>query len=172
MFEPADGWSRKNLIADAGSGSGSRIFITLILCSKARFTTKRRSIPLLIWTARMLCWFTNGIRTTSCVAIGEHHAEHPEYTLFFHDTHHRAATDPDAMAAYDLRHYNGVLAYGEVIRDIYKRNGWAREAWTWHEAADATVFRPRDEGPKQGDLVWIGNWGDGERGEELRRVSD
>jgi spore maturation protein CgeB len=30
------------------------------------------------------------------------------------------------------------------------------------------VFRPLPEVRKTGDLVWIGNWGDDERGEELR----
>jgi spore maturation protein CgeB len=41
-------------------------------------------------------------------------------------------------------------------------------AWTWHEAADIHTFYPRENREKEGDLVWIGNWGDGERGEELR----
>jgi spore maturation protein CgeB len=72
------------------------------------------------------------------------------------------------MAAYDLRHYDGVLAYGSVIRDIYRERGWARQAWTWHEAADTKVFQPDPEAPKTADVVWIGNWGDGERGDELR----
>src|SRR5947207_522260 len=67
---------------------------------------------------------------------GPHPARNRDYRLFFHDTHHRAATDPDAMAAYDLSHYDGVLAYGAVIRDIYRSRGWAADAWTWHEAAD------------------------------------
>jgi spore maturation protein CgeB len=72
------------------------------------------------------------------------------------------------MAAYDLRHYDGVLAYGDVIRNLYCERGWARNAWTWHEAADTHVFQPRAGAHKSGDLVWIGNWGDNERTEELR----
>jgi hypothetical protein len=60
--------------------------------------------------------------------IGAHHARNRDYRLFFHDTHHRAATDPEAMAAYDLSHYGGVLAYGAVIRDLYLRRGWAADA--------------------------------------------
>jgi spore maturation protein CgeB len=39
---------------------------------------------------------------------------------------------------------------------------------TWHEAADTTVFRPINGVPEEGDLVWVGNWGDGERTAELR----
>jgi spore maturation protein CgeB len=44
----------------------------------------------------------------------------------------------------------------------------AREAWTWHEAADVRVFRPQPPAGKAGDLVWIGNWGDEERSAEIR----
>jgi spore maturation protein CgeB len=71
------------------------------------------------------------------------------------------------MAAYDLRHYDGVLAFGEVIRRIYLQQGWAEKAWTWHEAADARVFYPHPRNGFDGDLVWIGNWGDEERTAEL-----
>jgi spore maturation protein CgeB len=73
------------------------------------------------------------------------------------------------MAQYDLRHYDGVLAYGRVIRDIYLERHWAAHAWTWHEAADVRVFRPVIGRKRWGDLVWIGNWGDGERTAELMR---
>ena len=71
------------------------------------------------------------------------------------------------MAAYDLSNYDGVLAYGEVIRSIYLEHGWAARAWTWHEAADVRVFHPRPHGIPEGDVVWIGNWGDDERSAEL-----
>ena len=68
---------------------------------------------------------------------------------------------------YDLRHYDGVLAFGAVIRDLYLERGWAQRAWTWHEAADTRVFRPLPACRASGDLVWIGNWGDDERTAEL-----
>lgn len=103
--------------------------------------------------------------------IGEHRRDHGHYRLLFHDTHHRSLTDPAAMAAYDLRHYDGVLAFGRVIRDLYLGRGWAARAWTWHEAADIRVFRPLGAtagSPLRRGLVWVGNWGDGERSAELR----
>jgi spore maturation protein CgeB len=100
-------------------------------------------------------------------AIGEHHKRNPGYRLLFHDTHHRAATEPEAMARYDLSGYDGVLAFGAVIRDLYLKNGWCKQAWTWHEAADPHVFRQRDCDGFDGDLVWVGNWGDEERTAEL-----
>jgi spore maturation protein CgeB len=91
------------------------------------------------------------------------------FRLLFHDTHHRSVTAPRSMAEYDLRHYDGVLAYGSVIRDLYLERGWAERAWTWHEAADTRLFRPLLGRERRGDVVWIGNWGDGERTAELER---
>src|SRR5205823_932096 len=41
--------------------------------------------------------------------------------------------------------------------------------WTWHEAADIRLFHPPAEESARSGLVWIGNWGDGERTEELER---
>jgi spore maturation protein CgeB len=37
------------------------------------------------------------------------------------------------MAIYDLTHYDGVLAFGEVIRHLYLAHGWVSRAWTWVE---------------------------------------
>ena len=60
-----------------------------------------------------------------------------------------------------------VLAFGEVIRQRYLALGWAQRAWTWHEAADTRVFHPIDGVLPSRDLIWIGNWGDGERSAEI-----
>ncbi len=90
------------------------------------------------------------------------------FRLLFHDTHHRAVSAPRELEAFDLSDYDGVLAFGEVLRRIYAERGWAARAWTWHEAADVRVFHPHDEVPKTLDLVWVGNWGDGERSQELQ----
>jgi len=89
------------------------------------------------------------------------------YRLLFHDTHHRSVTQPESVGAYDLSGYDGVLAYGKAIADVYLARGWARRAWVWHEAADTRIFRPIPSERKAGDLVWIGNWGDEERTAEL-----
>ena len=87
--------------------------------------------------------------------------------LLFHDTHHRAVSDPEAIRAFDLSGYDGVLAFGEALSDVYRRWGWGTRVWTWHEAADLRHFHPPEvEGERHG-LVWVGNWGDGERTAEL-----
>ncbi len=48
-----------------------------------------------------------------------------------------------------------------------EKEGWTKNAWTWHEAADTRIFKPLASGEYDGDLVWIGNWGDDERTKEL-----
>ncbi len=100
-------------------------------------------------------------------ALGAERARRPGLRLLFHDTHHRAATRPEEMARFDLSRYDAVLAFGAVVRDLYLARRWARLAFVWHEAADVRRFRPLLAAPAA-DLVFVGNWGDEERSEELR----
>lgn len=100
--------------------------------------------------------------------IGRLRAHDASFKLLFHDTHHRAISAPDELAEFDLDGYDGVLAFGEVLRDIYVRRGWARQAFTWHEAADVELYKPLPGAEKTKDVVWIGNWGDDERSAELK----
>ena len=100
--------------------------------------------------------------------IGEARARGGGFRLLFHDTHHRAVTEPERMAAYDLSRYDGVLAFGNALREVYQTRGWADRVWVWHEAADIRLCESmaRAADPAE-DLVWIGNWGDEERTAEL-----
>src|SRR4051794_4959247 len=99
--------------------------------------------------------------------IGAHRARGGEYILLFHDTHHRSVTAPHEMERYHLDEYDGVLAFGNSVAEQYRKRGWGRRVWTWHEAADHRVFRPMQPDGENKDLVWIGNWGDDERTAEL-----
>ena len=165
IYEPANGWSlsemRREKRADAEEGF-SRVYPRL----QTRFYEendweKTLGQPDLIIAHE---WNSHDL----IARLGKYRATHPAVRLLFHDTHHRAVTAPDEMSAYDLTNYDGVLAYGEVLRELYREKKWARAAWTWHEAADVRVFYPRPEIVRNRDLVWIGNWGDGERTETLR----
>ncbi len=98
--------------------------------------------------------------------IGARRLTGANFVLLFHDTHHRAVTASNELDRFDLDAYDGVLAFGDVLRDIYQRRGWGRCAYTWHEAADTAAFHPSPAEPET-DLIWIGNWGDGEREAEL-----
>jgi spore maturation protein CgeB len=77
-------------------------------------------------------------------------------------------SEPDAMARYDLSVYDGILAFGETLSESYRRHGWGARAFTWHEAADTALFHPPAAPTERNGAVWIGNWGDGERTQELR----
>ena len=168
VFEPRDGWSRTNLLAEHGEAP---------LAAFHRAYPRLRSVlydsssfdPAPVLEASDLALVHEWNDRELVRRIGTLRRRHPGLRVLFHDTHHRSVTSPRSMAAYDLRHYDGVLAYGRVIRDLYLERGWAEQAWTWHEAADVRVFRPVIGRERRGDLVWIGNWGDGERSAELRR---
>ena len=167
VYEPADGWSRLNLLAEAGPAAVSRFRLAFPRLQSTIYDPRRFSVDEALEAADVVIvheWNPHAL----VAAIGRHRARTGGYVLLFHDTHHRSVTDAAAMAKYDLRHYDGVLAFGEVIRRRYVTLGWARRAWTWHEAADTRVFKPLDEPTRDGDLVWIGNWGDDERSAEIR----
>jgi spore maturation protein CgeB len=100
-------------------------------------------------------------------AIGKLRRRGARFTLLFHDTHHRAVSDPNAIRQFDLDGYDGVLAFGEALAQVYRRWGWGGRVFVWHEAADTRLFRPPAEEIERSGLVWIGNWGDNERSAEL-----
>lgn len=89
------------------------------------------------------------------------------FRTLFHDTHHRASSSPESIRSLRVDEFDGVLAFGDALTRIYKERFGIDACWTLHEAADTTVFYPR-EAPLEQELVWVGNWGDGERSAELR----
>ncbi len=164
VYEPRHAWSVQNLVADRGAGAleaarraypGLKPIRTDSSFDVARATSRADVVVVHEWNDPAL------VR-----ALGDLRKRGAPFRLLFHDTHHRSVTAPHEIARYDLSGYDGVLAFGAVVRDLYLRNGWARRAWTWHEAADARVFHPV-AAVKDYDLVWAGNWGDGERTAEL-----
>ncbi len=100
-------------------------------------------------------------------AVAEARSNRKNFALLFHDTHHRALSMPQSMRSFNLDAYDGVLAFGASLCDVYRRTFDARRTWVFHEAADTSLFYPRDT-EKVRDVVWVGNWGDEERSEETR----
>jgi spore maturation protein CgeB len=88
------------------------------------------------------------------------------FRALFHDTHHRAYTRPADILKFHMHLFDGVLAFGDALRRIYSDGFGMSRAWTFHEAADAELFQPF-EADKDIDVLWIGNWGDEERTQEL-----
>lgn len=166
VYEPRDSWSVQNLIEVGGEEALTWYKDAYPNLESVRYDLQTLDLEACLADADLVLvheWNDHDLVRR----IGRHRATRGGYQLLFHDTHHRAVTERSAMAAYDLTHYDGVLAFGKVIRDLYLSEGWAKRAWTWHEAADIRVFHPLPDQPKEGDLIWIGNWGDDERTAEL-----
>ncbi len=166
IFEPKNGWSFTNLVADHGEAAVRAFHLAYPRLASTRYELASLDLDRALEGADLV--IVHEWNEAELVrGLGAHRVRNPGYRLLFHDTHHRSVTDRDRLPAAELEHYDGVLAYGRVIRDLYLERGWARRAWVWHEAADTRVFRPLGA-RREGDLVWIGNWGDDERSAEIR----
>jgi len=166
VVEPARSWSRENLLAEHGV-QAQHDFAEQFPTLADRVTIGDDSIDAAIDGADLV--LVHEWNEPALVAsIGTRRAHGGRFMLLFHDTHHRMVSEPDAMARYDLSAYDAVLGFGESLSAAYRLQGWGDRVFTWHEAADTTLFHPPQTSPARAGAVWIGNWGDGERSEELR----
>jgi spore maturation protein CgeB len=166
VFEPADNWSLHNLMAEHGEAPIADFSAAYPQLQSRFYRLETLNLDQeLADTDLVIVHEWNDQELVRRIAA--HRKQKARYRLLFHDTHHRSLTDRTGIAGYDLADYDGVLAFGRVVRDHYLRQGWARRAWTWHEAADTHVFYPRPHIERAGDLVWVGNWGDEERTAQL-----
>ena len=163
-YEPAGAWSLENLLADHGDEGLAAYRAAYPDLTSTTFDPAQDPAPLTQGADLVIVHEWNDRALVA--AIGKLRAGGARFTLLFHDTHHRAVSDPDAIRAFDLSGYDGILAFGETLSEVYRRWGWTN-VWTWHEAADARHFHPPAEETTREGLVWIGNWGEGERTAEL-----
>ncbi|WP_105430896.1 MULTISPECIES: glycosyltransferase [Neorhizobium] len=164
-LEPQDSWSRANLLKEQGT----------VAVQKFRETFPELAAQIYDGD------FDHEAAIADADVVVVHEWTEPElverigrirrnggrFTLVFHDTHHRAVSAESDIAGLRLADYDAVLAFGETLRQRYLKAGWGRAVFTWHEAADDTLFHPRPDIAKTGDLIWIGNWGDDERSSEI-----
>jgi len=165
-YEPAKSWSLENLLKDHGE-EGLEPYRRAYPELGSTSFGKRPPLGRMLDGADLVIvheWNDHDL----VAAIGGRRKRGGRFTLLFHDTHHRAVSDPEAMKAYDLSGYDGVLAFGETLAEVYRGWGWGRNVFVWHEAADIRHFRPPEVEQERSGLVWIGNWGEGERTKELK----
>jgi spore maturation protein CgeB len=164
-FEPKSGWSVQNLVQDHGHE---------VLDEWRSFYPELRAETYgASFDAEAACdgadlvivheWNEPGL----VAELGRLRKAGARFRLLFHDTHHRAVSDPDSIGRLDLSGYDGILAFGAKLAEVYRGRGWGRRAWVWHEAADVRLFRPPQAPTARKGLVFIGNWGDEERSAEL-----
>lgn len=164
-FEPVDAWSAANLAADHGPEAlddfGRRF-------PELRAHRYGEALDVEAATQGADLVVVHEWNAPELVArLGLARRAGGRFTLLFHDTHHRAVSAPDAIRAFDLENYDGVLAFGASLAEVYRGWGWGHRVFVWHEAADTRLFRPPAHDTAREGLVWIGNWGDDERGAEL-----
>src|SRR5437764_8444480 len=107
-YEPADGWSARNLADELGAGAldaWRRVYPDL---------------PVVVYDPATLD-LDDALDGADLVLVHEwnepalvariatHRKRTGRYLLLFHDTHHRLLTDPEAIAAFDLDGFDGVL---------------------------------------------------------------
>lgn len=164
-LEPEDGWSRSNLLANHGTAALMRFHQCFPELTVATYGSEFEHEALVEDADVVLVHeWTDPALVARLGRIWRHSGR---FTLLFHDTHHRAVSDTASMADLALQDYDAVLAFGEVLRQRYLRLGWGHQVFTWHEAADTRLFHPLPAAATTADLVWVGNWGDGEREHEL-----
>lgn len=164
-LEPEGSWSRLNLIAQCGRAAIDRFRKDFPELRTIIYDDDFAHEELIAEADVVLVHEWN--EPSLVERIGRARRLGGRFTLLFHDTHHRAVSAAQDIASFSLDDFDGVLAFGATLRERYDRAGWGRRAFTWHEAADDRLFRPLEGTDPPGKLVWIGNWGDEERTEEL-----
>jgi spore maturation protein CgeB len=166
VYEPSGAWSVKNLEADADGDFRERFARAYPTLDSQPYDFETFDFEQALHDVNLVIvheW--NDPRLVDLIAALRRKRQ--SFVALFHDTHHRLATAPDEIMRLNLGFYDGVLAFGESLAQLYRRAKLARQVFVWHEAADVRMFKPCSETQKAGDVVWIGNWGDNERSSEL-----
>ena len=187
IYEDRNAWSVRNLVADQGPSALTCVYDVYPQLRIVRYDRSALDLNEALAGAHMVVvheWNDPEL----VFRVAAHRRQHDSYRLLFHDTHHRCIADSEGLPFAALQHFDAVLVSGESIREIYVRRqdlakDGAENLHVWHEAADDNVFYPRRRDlfaaplngrnaaalrtTYEGDLVWIGNWGDDERVAEI-----
>jgi spore maturation protein CgeB len=167
VYEPAGSWSRENLLADcpAAIDHFNHYFPELAQRTTIMMTAPEHLAAAVDGADLVIVheWNEPGL----VAELGRLRRQTSRFRLLFHDTHHRMVSAPEQFERYDLSSYDAILAFGETLSRAYRDAGH-RRVMTWHEAADTWLFRPVSAPAEREGAVWIGNWGDGERAQELQ----
>jgi spore maturation protein CgeB len=166
-LEPGNSWSFRNLMSEGEHGRSA----------VGQFAALFPELDVRLYSEDVLAPLEQELLGADVVIIHEWNAPRVvdhilqlkaklKFLALFHDTHHRAYTNPAELLQFDLSMFDGVLAFGEALRRIYRDAFGVSRVWTFHEAADIRHFHPVTAETTH-DVIWVGNWGDDERRREL-----
>jgi spore maturation protein CgeB len=166
-YEQVDGWSISRLLAERPDAI-ERFRATF---PDLRFERYRLDADLEQFLRRRLA-------EADLAIVNEWPADHPSVAArvarlcrergvpcLFHDTHYRVVLDDRYRAELELERFDAILAFSPAIAARYRQLGF-ESVHVVHEAADTSLFEPLDIEPRD-DVVFVGNYGDGDRAREL-----
>jgi spore maturation protein CgeB len=163
VYEPEDGWSRRNLVLAEGHAALVAFATRFPTLHSRRYRPGGPNLDRALAEADVVL-VHESTDAALVAAVGAHHAAHGHYRLLYHDTHHRAAAEPAAWEALELGSYDAALVSGRALAEVYERRASIRRVHVWHEAADLRLLRRGarlasfDRAPRC-DLVWSGDFG-------------
>src|SRR5438309_10632770 len=96
VYEPADAWSAQNLRAEYGEAPFDRFHAAYPGLRTTTYALPTLDLDAAVDGADLVVvheWSDPAL----VKRVGEHRRENGGYALLFHDTHHRAITQPEAM---------------------------------------------------------------------------
>jgi spore maturation protein CgeB len=166
ILEPESNWSVENLVTESrGSASLQQFARVYPDINAVSYAMDRRALRARL--AEQDIVIMHEWNSPELIELVLSLRDELGFRALFHDTHHRASSSPQQVRLLQVTRFDGVIAFGEALRAIYEATFGVERVWTLHEAADTSVFYPR-EATGQSDVVWVGNWGDDERSREIR----
>jgi spore maturation protein CgeB len=162
VYEPEDGWSRRNLLIDQGQPAVVAFATRFPSLRSRRYRPGEPNLDRALAGADVVLvheWTDPAL----IAAIGAHRASRGTYRLLFHDTHHRPLAERPTFETLELANYDAALVSDRALVDAYAQR--VRRVSLWREGADLRVLHRRDrspafEPPPLSDLVWIGDFCD------------
>ena len=147
VYEPRDGWSRTNLLADIGrrSAASSRPHFPQLTSR----TLRARGLDLDDALAGADLVLVHEWNEPGSCADRRAARRRRRFALLFHDTHHRAVTAPAEMGRYDLSPLRRACSpsASAIRRRLPRARLGRRVPGRWHEAADIARLPPAPGGP-------------------------
>src|SRR5690606_18691393 len=129
VYEPKDGWSLTSLLSEYGNNAIVEFHNNFPDLTTNFYDPKDYDLFKLLDGAELV--IVHEWNDPELVReIGQFRLI-KDFTLLFHDTHHRAVSAKEEMKRYVLSHYDGVLAFGNALKEVYLRDNFHSKVWNW-----------------------------------------